>query len=198
MPKTQQYSSAAVLHLCPRIAHWHTTCCNKPVSDACAGRSSWQMLDPGSLAVTHSAHILAHTLWESQNTAGVGGVAEFTTPQHLSFSLTAVPSRSPASPLCCRLFSCFVSSSDWWNPPVFAVEFLWFVVVQFYCLHQSKTPDDTTDLEECGSSYDVCLHRCKLRPSVNTLSKGSITRSVLQKLTCRSCLDWLVTMVIQG
>lgn len=46
------------LHLCVCTPHRHTKRCTKLVSDARAGRSSWQMLHSGSLGVMHGTHVL--------------------------------------------------------------------------------------------------------------------------------------------
>lgn len=100
---------------------------------------------------THT-HAVAHALWESR------GMAEFTTPPHLSFSLSFAPTCSPASPLPSLLRSplvplCFVrtlkANTNQESSLVVHGMVLWIVTVGFHGFHQSVAQDKTRDLNVC-------------------------------------------------
>lgn len=89
------FKPAPSLHLCVCTPHSHTKRCTKLVNDACAGRSSWQMLHSGSLGVTHGTHILI-TCCGSLNTQSEEWQSS-RLPHVCLFPLA--PTCSPASPL---------------------------------------------------------------------------------------------------
>lgn len=113
------------------------------------------------LSLSHAAtHTHSHAVGVSMHK--VRGVAEFTAPPHLSFSLSPpfAPTCCPASPLPFFFstfvgFSCFVRAVH----SRFTVKFLRFVVAHFHCFHQSVTLDKTRDLDVClkngGSSCNL-------------------------------------------
>lgn len=138
------FKPAPSLHLCVCTPHRHTKRCTKLVSDARAGRSSWQMLHSGSLGVMHGTHVLITCCASLDSQSAEWQSSRL--PHVCLPTRTHMQSCQPASFFFSTLvsFCCFASAVHSW----FMVGFLQFVVIQFHCFHQSATPPEI---------FNVCL-----------------------------------------
>lgn len=174
----------------PVQPYWHRRCRNRPVSDACAGRSTWQMLDSESLAVTHTAHILIHTLWESQCTK-LEKWQSSSLPHICLFHFLFSPTYRPASPLpfllhCCwfLLFCQHTGANCSWSSVTVHVGFYGLLLSSLTGV-KNMTVDKTSDFDVGHEAMiDSCLFW--LNPCEN--SRG------LLRQTWKSC--WIKSEVV--